>query len=237
VRQALGARPHHIAWEILTETTLLALGGGVLGAMIGAFGIDMIRLLGTDNLPLGATIAFDARVAGVSLLVALAAGVVLAVPPIWLSLHGRIAAGLCGGVAQWHGEPRSAASQARIHCHPGGARLCAPLGGRPLGRKPEACARDARGIQPREPLRWRCCASRGTATATPPRARPSWSGSSQRSLALPGVTHAAITTGLPFNGLNQRQRHHVVEGQEALPDKNPFVRTTSRRSAAITGPR
>jgi len=218
VRQALGARPHHIAWEILTETTLLALGGGVLGAMIGAFGIDMIRLLGTDNLPLGATIAFDARVAGVSLLVALAAGVVLAVPPIWLSLHGRIAAGLSA-------ESRSGtASRGAQRVRHGFIVIQVALafvllsGAGLLAVSLKHVLETPAGFNPENLYAGDIALPWNSYRDTPPR-----QAFVERLLpaiaALPGVTHAAITTGLPFTG-SINDSAIVVEGQEALPDKN-----------------
>jgi predicted permease len=62
VRQALGARRRHVARDVLIETTLLAVVGGAFGVILGAFGIRLIRLLGTDSLPLGSMVAFDGLV-------------------------------------------------------------------------------------------------------------------------------------------------------------------------------
>jgi predicted permease len=73
---------------------LLTLGGGLLGLLLASFGIDLLRNLGTDRLPLGTTIAFDARLAAISLVTALVVGLGLAVPVIWFNLHTRLAAGL-----------------------------------------------------------------------------------------------------------------------------------------------
>ncbi len=94
VRQALGAGRSHIAREVLLETTLLGVVGGVLGIGVGALGIRLLSLLGTDKLPLGADVMLDGRVAVVALVVAFAVGVVLALPIIAFSLHGRLAPAL-----------------------------------------------------------------------------------------------------------------------------------------------
>ena len=61
VRQAMGARRGHIVGEVMVETTLLTLVGGLLGLAVGAAGIRLLAVLGADHLPLGAHIAFDAR--------------------------------------------------------------------------------------------------------------------------------------------------------------------------------
>jgi predicted permease len=94
VRQALGASRYHIARDVLTETVLLALLGGVFGLILGAFGIRMLGLLGTDSLPLGSTVRFDGRVAAVSLAASLAVGVLLALPITWFNVRTRLQQGL-----------------------------------------------------------------------------------------------------------------------------------------------
>ena len=91
VRQALGASGGDIAQGVVVETVLLAAVGGVLGLALGAAGIQMLAALGTAQLPLGATIAFDLRVAAVAFAGALAVGVSLALPVIWFNSHAALA--------------------------------------------------------------------------------------------------------------------------------------------------
>ncbi|AOS45307.1 Macrolide export ATP-binding/permease protein MacB [Lacunisphaera limnophila] len=91
VRQALGAGSGHIAGEVAFETVLLALGGGLLGLVLGAVGVRLLGTLGTDQLPLGANITFDARLALISLGGSLLLGLLLSLPIIWFSLHSRLA--------------------------------------------------------------------------------------------------------------------------------------------------
>ena len=91
VRQALGAGAGHIAGEVALETLLLTLAGGLLGLGIGAVGIRLLAVLGTDRLPLGADIVFDARLALISLGGSVLLGLALALPIIWFSLHARLA--------------------------------------------------------------------------------------------------------------------------------------------------
>jgi predicted permease len=90
VRQALGAGWGYVVSEVVVETTLLTLMGGLLGLAVGAGGIQLLRVLGTDRLPLGSRIAFDARVALVALLTALVLGIVLAVPVAWFNLRRHL---------------------------------------------------------------------------------------------------------------------------------------------------
>lgn len=91
VRQALGASRWHVVRDVLLETVLLAVCGGALGIGAGAAGIRLLSVLGTDQLPLGATIAFDGRVAAAALAASLFVGVALAAPVVWFSLHAKLA--------------------------------------------------------------------------------------------------------------------------------------------------
>jgi predicted permease len=87
VRQALGASARHIASEVMVETMLLTLAGGLLGCFAGAGGIQLLATLGADQLPLGSRIAFDARVAGAALFASVAIGALMSWPIAWFSVR------------------------------------------------------------------------------------------------------------------------------------------------------
>jgi predicted permease len=90
VRQALGASRGYLVSEVIVETTLLTIVGGLLGLVAGAGGIHLLRILGADRLPLGGRIAFDARLALVGLLVAILMGILFAVPIAWFNLRRHL---------------------------------------------------------------------------------------------------------------------------------------------------
>ena len=90
VRQALGASWRYLVSEVVVETTLLTLAGGLLGLAVGAGGIDLLRGLGADRLPLGSRIVFDARVALVGLVAAIVMGIVFAMPVAWFHLRRHL---------------------------------------------------------------------------------------------------------------------------------------------------
>jgi predicted permease len=103
VRQALGASGSRIAREVVAETTLLAVCGGLLGILFGGFAIRLFGTLGINQLPLGAFVTLDSRVASVALAASIAVGLLLAWPVIWLNGHTKLAAAL-------HSEGRSGTS-------------------------------------------------------------------------------------------------------------------------------
>ena len=61
---------------------------GSLGLAAAAGGIRLLAALGADRLPLGAHIAFDARLALAALAAAVAMGIALAIPIVWFHLRG-----------------------------------------------------------------------------------------------------------------------------------------------------
>jgi len=77
VRQALGAGWKYLMSEVVVETTLLTFAGGLIGLAVGAAGIQLLRGLGVDQLPLGSRIVFDARLAIVGLVAAIVMGMLV----------------------------------------------------------------------------------------------------------------------------------------------------------------
>jgi predicted permease len=197
VRQALGARGWHVASDIFAETGLVAAAGGALGILLGSIGIRLIRLLGTDSLPLGSTIRFDDRVAAVAAGAAVLSGFVLAVPVLWIGLRNDPAAGL-------RSESRSGTSGPGVqrirHAFIviqvalafvllSGSGLLAVSLKRvldvPTGFRPDHI------YSGNIPLPWNSYKTTQPREEFVERLIPSVR-------ALPGVTHAAISTNLPF---------------------------------------
>src|SRR5438309_5645061 len=59
IRRSMGASRRHVATQVITETLSLTFAGGVLGVIVGAWGIRLLQTLGASRLPLGASIEFD----------------------------------------------------------------------------------------------------------------------------------------------------------------------------------
>src|SRR5712692_698916 len=91
IRQSMGASRGHVVRQVMTETVLLTLVGGLLGLVVGAWGIRLLEVLGADRLPLGAHIGFDGWLASIGLVGAVVLGVVIAVPIAWFNLRSQLA--------------------------------------------------------------------------------------------------------------------------------------------------
>jgi predicted permease len=91
IRRSMGASRGHVVAQVLTETVSLTLAGGVLGVIAGSWGTQLLAILGTKRLPLGAHIAFDGWLATIGLIGAVVLGIVIATPIAWFSLRSHLA--------------------------------------------------------------------------------------------------------------------------------------------------
>jgi predicted permease len=90
VRQSLGANRLRVVRQVLTETVLLTLLGGLGGLAIGTAGVRLLAVLGVDRPPLNLPVALDGRVTLTALLGAVVLGFILAVPTAWFNLRGPL---------------------------------------------------------------------------------------------------------------------------------------------------
>jgi predicted permease len=91
IRQSIGASRWHVVKQVTIETVLLTSVGGVLGLVIGAWGIRLLEILGADRLPLGAHISFDNQLALIGLVSAILLGIIIAAPIAWFNLRSHLA--------------------------------------------------------------------------------------------------------------------------------------------------
>jgi putative ABC transport system permease protein len=87
LRAALGANPARLLRQLLTESVLLALAGGLLGLALAAWSIALLKQLGPATLPRLKEISVDWRVLGFTLLVAGATGIIFGLAPALASLR------------------------------------------------------------------------------------------------------------------------------------------------------
>lgn len=218
IRQALGARRWHIASEVVAEIALLTLGGGILGLLVGAFGISLLGSLGASQLPLGASISLDGRLAAFSIAAALVLGLALAAPVIWFSLHSNLAATL---QAETRGGTAGHAAQRLRHGFIVAQIALAFMllsGAGALGLSLKRVIQIPPGFSPDNlltgqiSLPWKNYRDDASRRAFVARLLPAIR-------ALPGVAQVAVSTGLPFvNGTNDSAV--TVEGYTQKPGES-----------------
>jgi putative ABC transport system permease protein len=81
VRAALGASRARLIVQVLGETALLGMAGGILGLLVARVLVDTLVAVGPAGLPRVAEVAIDMRVAGFTLVVSLVASVLFGIAP------------------------------------------------------------------------------------------------------------------------------------------------------------
>jgi putative ABC transport system permease protein len=87
VRAALGASAGRIVRQLLTESVLLAAVSGLIGTLLAAVGIRLIRAFGPGNLPRLNEVSLDLRVLGWALGISLVAGILVGLAPTTTTLR------------------------------------------------------------------------------------------------------------------------------------------------------
>ncbi len=81
IRTALGARRGRIVRQLLTESVLLALAGGIVGTLLALWGLDLLLTVGTDSIPRAKEIKLDTTVLVFTLLVSFVTGLIFGIIP------------------------------------------------------------------------------------------------------------------------------------------------------------
>lgn len=89
VRAALGASRWRIARGLLVESLVLSTAGTLLGLLVAAWGVDVLRAALPDALPRISSVALDLRVLGIAVAASISTGLVFGlVPAVQLSRPG-----------------------------------------------------------------------------------------------------------------------------------------------------
>jgi putative ABC transport system permease protein len=83
IRSALGAGHARITRQLLVESVILSLLGGLLGCVLSVWGVDVLRTLLTGTLPRAAEIKLDLHVLGFAAVTSIAVGLSFGLVPAW----------------------------------------------------------------------------------------------------------------------------------------------------------
>ena len=214
VRTALGASRLRVVRQLLTESIMLAVVGGVAGLLLATWAVSWLVSLGPETIPRVHEISVDPRVAGFTLLLSLATGVVFGLAPALqvsrpdltdaLKESGRTTAGLRGS---WL---RGALVMSEV-----GLSLVLLVGAGLMIRSFAKLNQVDTGFDPERVL--------ALGIAALPNKYPSdeqvatfYSQILENVAATPGVESVGAITDLPFSGSNTSDSF-TIEGRPAIP--------------------
>ncbi len=94
VRTMLGAGRERLIRQILTESVLLSVGGGVAGLLLAVWTAPLLQTLVPDNLPMDHSLTVDWRVLGFGFALSVAAGLLFAMlPALHITSESSLASG------------------------------------------------------------------------------------------------------------------------------------------------
>jgi putative ABC transport system permease protein len=224
VRAALGAGRGRVVGQLLTESLLLGLAGGLVGLALAYWGVYALQHLAPGSLPLVDQVAIDVRTLLFATGLSIGTGVLFGLNPAFtLSREGG--ASLLAVLLKDGGQRgASARSRLRSALVVGEIALSLTLlvGAGLLLKSLDRLQRVDPGFDPE-----------GVTTATIELGAErydtpdTWLAFSHRLLeelqATPGVTAAGLTTSLPLTGHNTGLFLTAEEGQAALPDNAQIV--------------
>ena len=222
IRTAMGAGRGRLIRQLLTESLVLGIAGGLAGLLIGAWAADALVSLQPEGVPRLEEVAIDRNVIlftmGVSLLTGLVFGAIPALHTTRVSLAMSLKEG-ARSVMTVHGSARARASlvvaeMALAMMLLAGAGLLIRSFGRLQAVDP--------GFHPEATLSYELSLP-STTYREPPQISGFYDRIVERMRALPGVTAAGGVMGLPLSGRSFNISFRVAGRPEPLPAQVPTL--------------
>jgi len=222
IRGAIGASRNRLLRQLLTESVVLGLIGGIAGVLLAVLGLQVLVRELPATMPRLSEIRVDARVLGFTAAIALASGLAFGLLPGFRSSRANFAAALKEGSQQTSaGGARSRLADGLVVAEIALAVLLVTAAGLLIRsfwelQKIEPGFRADQLLVAEIPLP-------SFLSDTVPRARAFYSAVLERIAAAPGVRGVAVATALPFSRRSSSRGTVAldVEGHPTPPDAAP----------------
>ena len=220
LRTALGAGRFRIIRQMITESVLLSLVGGTLGALLAIWGVDLLVSLSAGSIPATANVRIDATVLAFTFLVSVVTGVLFGMAPALRTMRLNLSESLKdGGRTGSEGRQRNRTRSALVVFESAVAVILL-IGAGLLIRSLIQLQNTNPGFDARNVLTMRVDLPRQK-YETPDKAANFFTQLETRVGNLPGVENVGFVTELPLSG-QPNDMPFTVEGRPPVAINDAF---------------
>ena len=216
MRTALGASRLRIIRQMITESLLLAIFGGAVGALLAVAGVKLLVSLGEDNIPRTANVKIDATVLAFTLLISLATGLLFGLAPAIRTMKENLVDALKDGIRGGSEATVKNRTRSLLVVFESAIAVMLLIAAGLLIRSLVALQNVDPGFDPNNVLTLRVDLPRQKYN-TPEKASNFFEQLETRVAGLPGVEAVGLITDLPLSG-EARDMPYRVEGRPATSD-------------------
>jgi putative ABC transport system permease protein len=225
IRTALGAGRARIIRQLLTESVLLGIFGGLLGVLLAAWGLDLLLAIGENSIPRVKEIRLDGWVLGFSLLISVATGLIFGLVPALHASRPDLNDALKEGSRSASGSVRSNRTRSVFVVAEVAICLVLLIGAGLMMKSFSRLLNVSPGFNPENVLSVNVALS-GSRYRDGASVSGFYKQTLERLSALPGVQSASIVTALPMAG-SFGSRYFGIEGRPPQPPGQGFNANTN----------
>jgi len=225
IRTALGAGRARIIRQLLTESVLLGISGGLLGVLLAAWGLDLLLAIGENSIPRVKEIRPDGLVLAFSLLISIATGLIFGLVPALHASRPDLNDALKEGSRSASGSVRSNRTRSVFVVAEVAICLVLLIGAGLMMKSFSRLLNVSPGFNPENVLSVNVALS-GSRYRDGASVSGFYKQTLERLSALPGVQSASIVTALPMAG-SFGSRYFGIEGRPPQPPGQGFNANTN----------
>jgi putative ABC transport system permease protein len=214
IRTALGAGWRRVMQQMLAETLLLAVAGGVLGLLVAHGGIRLIVAFFGDKLPQTGAVGLDTKVLGFTLGISILSGVIAGLAPAWRLARTNVNEALKQGTGRTDADSGGRVTRNILVVCEVGMSLVLLVGAGLMIRTLWALHNVKPGVDPHNVLTFRVTLPREK-YPKPEQQLNFYKQLVERTRSLPGVESAGTIDALPFTNDGSTQPI-AIEGRPAV---------------------
>ena len=214
IRSALGASSARLMAQLIVESVIMGLAGGVMGLAFAEVGIRVLVAYGTIGAPGVENTRIDSTVVAFAIVLSMATGALCGLPPAWRVARTRFSSSM----SDMRGSSGLDVSRARTWLVAGEMALALPLlvGAALLTQTLIQELRVDPGFDVAHALQFRITLS-GAQYQAPAAKASFFQLLTTRLSALPGAQSSGIVTSLPLGGLNNTAGSFVYDREDGTP--------------------